>query len=129
MPVNRRVCGADLPQGEVVRPTGQQQSTSAIRIKPHLGGGTILAERWRRCRRSTDIDITLPDDPGPGDLTRDDGNNLTRRLDRRADPENQNEIRVQSHDGALHLVSRLASSMQNSSPFRPRENAIDPGKV
>ena len=27
------------------------------------------------------------------------------------------------------LVSRLASSMQNSSPFRPRENAIDPGKV
>ena len=29
----------------------------------------------------------------------------------------------------LPLVSRLASSMQNSSPFRPRENAIDPGKV
>ena len=27
------------------------------------------------------------------------------------------------------VVSRLASSMQNSSPFRPRENAIDPGKV
>ena len=26
-------------------------------------------------------------------------------------------------------VSRLASSMQNSSPFRPRENAIDPGRV
>ena len=27
------------------------------------------------------------------------------------------------------LVSRLASSMQNSSSFRPREKAIDPGKV
>ena len=27
------------------------------------------------------------------------------------------------------LVSRLASAMQNSSSFRPRENAIDPGKV
>ena len=27
------------------------------------------------------------------------------------------------------LVCRLSSSMQNSSPFRPRENAIDPGKV
>ena len=27
------------------------------------------------------------------------------------------------------LVCRLSSSMQKSSPFRPRENAIDPGKV
>jgi len=54
------------------------------RIEPHLGGGTTLAARWGH-RRSSDIDVTLPGDRSLADLTRNDDDNLARRIGGKAD--------------------------------------------
>ena len=62
-----------------------------------------MAARWEQ-RGSTDIDITLPGDVGLADLTRNDENNLARRLGGTAEPENENEIKVHCRAGALHLA-------------------------
>ena len=73
------------------------------RIEPHIGGGTTLAARWGH-RRSTDIDVTLPGDASLADLTRNDEENLARRVGGTAEVENLDEIKVLCDDGALHLA-------------------------
>ena len=72
-------------------------------IEPHIGGGTTLAARWGH-RTSTDIDITLPGDPGLGNLTRDDEHNLARRIGGTPKIQNIDEIKIQCSDGVLHLA-------------------------
>lgn len=48
-------------------------------IRPHIGGGTTLAARWKH-RLSTDIDILLPGRNTLIDLLQDDERNVVRRL-------------------------------------------------
>ncbi|MCY4510835.1 MAG: nucleotidyl transferase AbiEii/AbiGii toxin family protein [Acidobacteria bacterium] len=48
-------------------------------IRPHIGGGTTLAARWKH-RLSTDIDILLPERNTLIDLLQDDERNVVRRL-------------------------------------------------
>ena len=48
-------------------------------IPPHLGGGTVLAARWRH-RASTDIDVILPHRTTLADLLQDNPKNIVDRL-------------------------------------------------
>ena len=48
-------------------------------IPPHLGGGTILAARWRH-RASTDVDVIFPRRGSLTDLLQDDAKNIVDRL-------------------------------------------------
>ena len=58
----------DLPSEALAQP-----------IRPHLGGGTVLAARWGH-RLSADIDILLPGRETLLDLLQDDERNVVRRL-------------------------------------------------
>ena len=106
-------------------------------IEPHIGGGTTLAARWGH-RTSTDIDITLPGDPGLGNLTRDDEHNLARRIGGTPKIQNLDEIKIQCSDGVLHLArlrrtpqepkstpSPTARSRQSSRPARSYAGSCD----
>ena len=48
-------------------------------IQPHIGGGTILAARWRH-RLSTDIDILLPGRNTLIDLLQENDRNIVKQL-------------------------------------------------
>ncbi|MCY4661717.1 MAG: hypothetical protein OXF93_18205 [Acidobacteria bacterium] len=69
----------------------------------HLGGGTILAARWRH-RRSTDIDITFPGRRSLTDLLQEDGGNLVARLGGGPERVTTREIELRFPSGRLHIA-------------------------
>ena len=83
-----------------IGPTGENEPV----IPPHLGGGTVLAARWRH-RTSTDIDIIFPRRGTLTDLLQDDAKNIADRLGGNPGIVNQRHVTVALPNGSLDLAA------------------------
>ena len=77
---------------------------------PWLGGGTLLAARWRH-RLSTDIDVVIRDTTNLEWLQRDDDRNIARRLAARVEAAASGRIKLRRGAGLIDL---------NTAPVSPR---------
>ncbi len=77
---------------------------------PWLGGGTVLAARWRH-RLSTDIDVVIRDTTNLEWLQRDDDRNIARRLAARVEAAASGRIKLRRGAGLIDL---------NTAPVSPR---------
>lgn len=91
-------------------------------IRPHLGGGTILAARWQH-RVSVDIDVFLPGRNSLVDLQQEDEQNLLRRLGGTPEQVGPQRIKIAFAESKLDL-STLAPK-----PERGHGNAIVDGRT
>ncbi len=73
-------------------------------IPPHLGGGTVLAARWRH-RASTDIDVILPHRTTLADLLQDNPKNIVDRLGGQPDPSRTPARERHSADRKIDLAA------------------------
>ena len=83
-----------------IGPTGENEPV----IPPHLGGGTVLAARWRH-RTSTDIDVIFPRRGTLTDLLQDDAKNIGDRLGGNPEIVNQRHVTVALPSGSLDLAA------------------------
>ena len=82
---------------------------------PWLGGGTVLAARWRH-RLSTDIDVVIRDTTNLEWLQRDDDRNIARRLAARVEAAASGRIKLRRGAGLIDL---------NAAPVSPRGDVFD----
>ena len=73
-----------------------------VKVQPHLGGGTVLAARWKH-RGSMDIDIFMPGRGNLADLQLNDENNIVARLGGTAEDLKSSHITVGFGDSILDL--------------------------
>ena len=71
-------------------------------IPPHLGGGTILAARWKH-RISTDIDMHLPDRNTLIDLLQDNDRNIVNQLGGAPDAVAGGRVKIAFEHGFLDI--------------------------
>ena len=88
-------------------------------IQPHIGGGTILAARWRH-RLSTDIDVLLPSRNSLIDLLQENDRNIVKKLDGTAEAASGGRITIAFEHGRLDL-----STFPPDPPCAQREAAVD----
>ena len=71
-------------------------------IPPHLGGGTILAARWKH-RISTDIDVLLPGRNTLIDLLQDNDRNIINQLGGTPEAVAGGRVKVAFENGFLDI--------------------------
>ena len=71
-------------------------------IRPHLGGGTILAARWRH-RLSTDIDVLLPGRNSLIDVLQENDDNIVTRLGGTPEAVGGGRVKIAFEHGRLDL--------------------------
>ena len=74
-----------------------------VQIRPHLGGGTILAARWQH-RVSTDIDIFLPGRNTLIDLVQDNDKNIVAQLGGTPEATSTGHVKIGFEHGKMDLV-------------------------
>ena len=79
-------------------PTGPE----GVKVEPYLGGGTILAARWKH-RASMDIDIFMPGRENLADLQLNDEQNIVARLQGTAEELKSSHIKVDFGESMLEL--------------------------
>ena len=88
-------------------------------IRPHLGGGTILAARWRH-RLSTDIDVLLPGRNSLIDVLQENDDNIVTRLGGTPEAVGGGRVKVAFEHGRLDL-----STFKPDPPYGHREAFVD----
>ena len=88
-------------------------------IQPHIGGGTILAARWRH-RLSTDIDVLLPGRNSLIDLLQENDRNIVKQLGGTPEAVSSGRVKIAFEHGRLDL-----STFRPDPPYGQREAAVD----
>lgn len=88
-------------------------------IRPHLGGGTILAARWRH-RLSTDIDVLLPGRNSLIDVLQENDDNIVTRLGGTPEAVGGGRVKVAFEHGRLDL-----STFRPDPPYGHQEALVD----
>ena len=88
-------------------------------IQPHIGGGTILAARWRH-RLSTDIDVLLPSRNSLIDLLQENDRNIVKKLAGTPEAVSGGRIKIAFEHGRLDF-----STFRPDPPYGQREAAVD----
>ena len=88
-------------------------------IRPHLGGGTILAARWQH-RLSTDIDILLPGRNSLVDLLQENGRNIVRRLGGTPEAVSAGRVKIAFEHGRIDI-----STFRPDPPYGHDETSVD----
>ena len=88
-------------------------------IQPHIGGGTILAARWRH-RLSTDIDILLPGRNTLIDLLQENDRNIVKQLGGTSEAVSGGRVKIAFEHGRLDL-----STFRPDPPYGQHDAAVD----
>lgn len=88
-------------------------------IRPHLGGGTILAARWRH-RLSTDIDILLPGRNSLVDLLQENDRNIVNRLGGNPEAVSAGRVKIAFEHGRIDI-----STFRPDPPYGHDETSVD----
>lgn len=88
-------------------------------IQPHIGGGTILAARWRH-RLSTDIDVLLPGRNSLIDLLQEDDRNIVKQLGGHPEVVTGGRVKIAFEHGRLDL-----STFRPDPPYGQHDASVD----
>ena len=88
-------------------------------IPPHLGGGTILAARWKH-RISTDIDVLLPGRNTLIDLLQENDRNIVNQLGGTPEAVAGGRVKIAFENGYLHISTFRPAPLRPRRRHRPR---------
>ena len=88
-------------------------------IQPHIGGGTILAARWRH-RLSTDIDVLLPGRNSLIDLLQENDRNIVKQLGGTPEAVSGGRVKIAFEHGRLDL-----STFRPDPPYGQHNAVVD----
>ena len=88
-------------------------------IQPHIGGGTILAARWRH-RLSTDIDVLLPGRNSLIDLLQENDRNIVKQLGGTPEAVSGGRVKIAFEHGRIDI-----STFRPDPPYGQDEASVD----
>ena len=88
-------------------------------IQPHIGGGTILAARWRH-RVSTDIDVLLPGRNSLIDLLQENDRNIVKQLGGTPEAVGGGRVKIAFEHGRIDI-----STFRPNPPYGQGEAGVD----